>query len=294
MTKIAQCPKCGAALPPAATTCASCQADVSLWLARAGQVYGPYTLADLQRSQREGRLGRDDMVMIGSEGCWEPLAGFLQLLASPAAPVPMPPPTAPVPSMAPRPRRGGDPTLAIVLVVAAFILLSIVAVLAAILFPVFARAREKARQDSCLSNTKQISLALLMYAQDYDERLPQHPLVARPERLEDAPADANSHNLGSYCVPGNWRLLILPYTRNEAIFLCPASSSYYSYQFNNKLHGVQLRKFSRPADTLCIYEFGALDGSAPGPHNDGYNAGYVDGHCKWLHESNARQARTTP
>src|SRR5512135_2806692 len=52
------------------------------------------------------------------------------------------------------------------------VVIAIIAILAAILFPVFAQAREKARQTSCLSNTKQIALAMLMYSQDYDELLP--------------------------------------------------------------------------------------------------------------------------
>jgi prepilin-type N-terminal cleavage/methylation domain-containing protein len=51
------------------------------------------------------------------------------------------------------------------------VVIAIIAILAAILFPVFAKAREKARQTSCLSNVKQIGLACLMYAQDYDEVL---------------------------------------------------------------------------------------------------------------------------
>jgi prepilin-type N-terminal cleavage/methylation domain-containing protein len=50
------------------------------------------------------------------------------------------------------------------------VVIAIIAILAAILFPVFAQAREKARQASCLSNLKQIGLASMMYAQDYDER----------------------------------------------------------------------------------------------------------------------------
>ncbi|MGE5531060.1 MAG: prepilin-type N-terminal cleavage/methylation domain-containing protein, partial [Bacteroidota bacterium] len=51
------------------------------------------------------------------------------------------------------------------------VVIAIIAILAAILFPVFAKAREKARQSSCLSNIKQISLGILGYAQDYDERM---------------------------------------------------------------------------------------------------------------------------
>jgi len=51
-----------------------------------------------------------------------------------------------------------------------FVLIAIIGILAAILFPVFARAREKARQASCLSNIKQLALGMLMYVEDYDER----------------------------------------------------------------------------------------------------------------------------
>src|SRR5438132_3273033 len=65
------------------------------------------------------------------------------------------------------PRRHAGFTLIELLVV-----IAIIAILAAILFPVFAQARDKARQTACLSNLKQLSLGVLMYAQDYDEVLP--------------------------------------------------------------------------------------------------------------------------
>src|SRR5690606_28544578 len=54
------------------------------------------------------------------------------------------------------------------------VVIAIIAILAAILFPVFARARENARRASCMSNEKQLALGLLMYTQDYDERLPDY------------------------------------------------------------------------------------------------------------------------
>lgn len=53
------------------------------------------------------------------------------------------------------------------------VVIAIIAILAAILFPVFAQAREKARQTACLSNLKQVGLAVQMYAQDYDENIPR-------------------------------------------------------------------------------------------------------------------------
>ena len=80
------------------------------------------------------------------------------------------------------------------------VVIAIIAILAAILFPVFARARAKARQTSCLSNVKQISLALMMYAQDYDEA---YPCV--------------NHSTGY-----DWWQPLQGYVRNAQIFRCPA------------------------------------------------------------------------
>lgn len=60
------------------------------------------------------------------------------------------------------------------------VVIAIIAILAAILFPVFAKAREKARQTSCLSNLKQIGTAFVMYAQDYDERFPKYRQGSTP------------------------------------------------------------------------------------------------------------------
>ncbi len=83
------------------------------------------------------------------------------------------------------------------------VVIAIIAILAAILFPVFAQARTKARQASDLSNLKQIGLALLMYAQDYDERCV----------------------MGWYVPPGGknrfWQRLVLPYVKNQQLFVSP-------------------------------------------------------------------------
>jgi prepilin-type N-terminal cleavage/methylation domain-containing protein/prepilin-type processing-associated H-X9-DG protein len=102
------------------------------------------------------------------------------------------------------------------------VVIAIIAILAAILFPVFARAREKARQTSCLSNVKQISLGILMYAQDYDEQFPFLYTIH----------------------PGNLRrdisFSIRPYLMNFDIFNCPSSdrkvtptenTTYHSYSY---------------------------------------------------------------
>ena len=85
------------------------------------------------------------------------------------------------------------------------VVIAIIAILAAILFPVFARAREKARQTSCASNLKNLGTAVLMYVQDYDEHFP----------------------LAAYATPTfdvvTWHDLTDPYAKNTAIWHCPSS-----------------------------------------------------------------------
>jgi prepilin-type N-terminal cleavage/methylation domain-containing protein/prepilin-type processing-associated H-X9-DG protein len=89
------------------------------------------------------------------------------------------------------------------------VVIAIIAILAAILFPVFAQAREKARQTTCLSNLRQVGLALQMYAQDYDEILP-------PTRVDVG-------NFADPKAPPNFLGSILPYAKSPNIFVCPSS-----------------------------------------------------------------------
>src|SRR5437763_1207960 len=77
------------------------------------------------------------------------------------------------------------------------VVIAIIAVLAAILFPVFQQAREKARAISCLSNARQIGTALMLYLQDYDETYPQeHPSTSNPA-LDDNTAQLETVDYGS-------------------------------------------------------------------------------------------------
>lgn len=91
------------------------------------------------------------------------------------------------------------------------VVIAIIAILAAILFPVFAQAREKARQTSCLSNIKQTSLALISYTVDYDEVMP----IAFPHI-----APINGGN--SYDEP--WDSQLQPYIKSVQIFTCPSDA----------------------------------------------------------------------
>lgn len=89
------------------------------------------------------------------------------------------------------------------------VVIAIIAMLAAILFPVFAKARENSRRTSCQSNLKQLGFGLMMYSQDYDERtIP----ITRTGNLSDSPAIS-------------WTVALFPYTKNRAILRCPTNTS---------------------------------------------------------------------
>jgi len=92
------------------------------------------------------------------------------------------------------------------------VVIAIIAILAAILFPVFAQARESARGASCLSNIKQLQLGMLMYIQDYDETLP-------PNFIWDFPKGGPYEESTRYVFRG----LIYPYVKNRGIYLCPST-----------------------------------------------------------------------
>jgi len=96
------------------------------------------------------------------------------------------------------------------------VVIAIIAILAAILFPVFAQAREKARQASCLSNEKQIGTALLMYVQDYDEQFPCGSKLSFP----NGPGTINNLMAGV-----GWGGQIYPYTKSAQILKCPDDST---------------------------------------------------------------------
>ncbi len=208
------------------------------------------------------------------------------------------------------------------------VVIAIIAILAAILFPVFARAREKARQASCSSNLKQLALGVLMYVQDYDETFPKW----------NWGSDRNNPNARI------WFAQIYPYVKNGQVFECPSRDtgtppySYYAstcpgcgtvcYGFNEHLHQVALKLASvqYPSEGLlmgdCQHPLGGWAqsscdyilvryahsktsgcGCPPNPtifyqrvednaaHNGGSNIAFIDGHVKWLKWSNLKEKR---
>jgi prepilin-type processing-associated H-X9-DG protein len=158
-----------------------------------------------------------------------------------------------------------------------------IAILAAILFPVFARARGKARQASCLSNLKQIGLGIQMYTQDYDEMLPVWGQTA----------------VGPY-----WVENVLPYIKNETMYICPSDRTGCVTSYNpiessySMAHGgfsyanvCSLAAIDRPSEKYLVGE--AIAGNRPylcGPnaswvsdrHDEGSKVVFIDGHARWL------------
>ena len=105
------------------------------------------------------------------------------------------------------------------------VVIAIIAVLAAILFPVFAQAREKARQTACLSNNKQIGLALNMYVEDYDERFPPADYGAPVTTGPFTEFAWFSGNGGAVFYPPCCFDLLQPYEKNLQVHQCPSDST---------------------------------------------------------------------
>jgi len=96
------------------------------------------------------------------------------------------------------------------------VVIAIIAILAAILFPVFAKARSKARQTQCINNMKQVSLGITQYVQDYDETMPHGG-----EGNGDGAALGTSPDGHPVFNNWDWRWMIHPYMKSGAVTLCP-------------------------------------------------------------------------
>jgi prepilin-type N-terminal cleavage/methylation domain-containing protein len=194
------------------------------------------------------------------------------------------------------------------------VVIAVIAILAAILFPVFAQAREKARQTTCVSNMRQMGLAVQMYAQDYDECLPLAATATATGFL-------------------NWHNLTDPYVKNTQVWICPSYSapirdifgnSVCHYGFNayylnrnvvpantfslNNAPGVSLAAIAEPTKCTMIVDDTGIPGLQPANHlvtyvlppsqadadfwgrpdprhTAGVVLGLMDGHVKWFRPS---------
>ncbi len=194
------------------------------------------------------------------------------------------------------------------------VVIAIIAILAAILFPVFARARENARRASCMSNLKQIALGFRMYSQDYDEKMPMMSTNTSTTPVIPGDTQFNYYSGGGYYW-NTWASQIYPYIKSTQIFLCPSNpftttnpyvwyGSSYGLPSNavnssgalvsyfNTTTSISLAQFQQPSQSMLISEKGA--GGGPqyllsgqyyamwAAHFDGGNVAFVDGHVKWL------------
>ncbi len=202
------------------------------------------------------------------------------------------------------------------------VVIAIIAILAAILFPVFARARENARRASCMSNLKQIGLGVMQYTQDYDEKLPgnevafggwDQPLGWMQPRIE---GDPNTYR--------NWASSVLPYIKSLQVYICPSAKprsadgpagpttevnvpggGNTSFIMNGITDSQALARIDEPANLIYLQENRNFNrvaqtrplrvaGSSPAQattfshayyakaHFDGSNLLFCDGHVKFL------------
>jgi len=187
------------------------------------------------------------------------------------------------------------------------VVIAIIAILAAILFPVFARAREKARQNTCLSNVKQLTLGILMYNNDWDEKMPPC--------------------LRGWVVLPSWRSNIYPYVKNIQLYQCPSRpnigiTSYPSVEYAPgtstgfpRSYGIiadagyegtpptglgggqSMAEIKKPSETLILAETnsdyfpyigqgaGQACNNLPPVHSGVINWGFCDGHAKAMKPS---------
>jgi len=145
------------------------------------------------------------------------------------------------------------------------VVIAIISILAAILFPVFARARESARRTSCLSNLKQIGLGVMMYVQDYDEIYP------RAVQKNATPWDISG--LQHVAFSGDdawlWFTTIYPYVKNVQVFRCPSApindnyptygnygANAYVMKYHNK-EPINMATVESPASNYLVMDGGA-------------------------------------
>jgi prepilin-type N-terminal cleavage/methylation domain-containing protein/prepilin-type processing-associated H-X9-DG protein len=197
------------------------------------------------------------------------------------------------------------------------VVIAIIAILAAILFPVFAQARDKARATACLSNNKQIGLAFAQYTADYDGTWPAQP------------GDGDLV-MGAGGAGPTYKDAVLPYSKNENIWLCPSNIANgtlrvqppnIGYHMNGNLitlTGLSEAAIAAPSGLIAMRESGRglvfnrcyfrpyrgncddvigyenAGGLNVMPHAKGYNLLFADCHAKWFKSGNANEQPMFP
>jgi prepilin-type N-terminal cleavage/methylation domain-containing protein/prepilin-type processing-associated H-X9-DG protein len=207
------------------------------------------------------------------------------------------------------------------------VVIAIIAILAAILFPVFAQARDKARQASCLSNCKQLGLSLMMYAGDYDDTLPPAKIGNSPPYRHTCASAGEGYPLW----PAYWQDVVQPYLKNRQVLRCPSRpergyqpnkadkpvdgnpeslrfgyiGNYWAFASDTSAkavtgwiaHGRTMASIANPSQLIFVLEgfnngcpevrWAVAENVDCSVHNGGSTYIFADGHAKWL-----RVART--
>ncbi len=196
------------------------------------------------------------------------------------------------------------------------VVIAIIAILAAILFPVFAQAREKARQANCLSNVKQLGTAMTLYIDDYDETYPPRSETTTTTWTYAADCLRYFSDFSGYAGQyTTWRDMIYPYVKNVNMFICPTRKGVSGYAFNCVFHyqsngsgGFAARTapialatiknssnlvlmsdcyYATVSGTICgsdelgAWKFNTTGVNQPCRHNGGANVGFADGHAHY-------------
>ena len=172
------------------------------------------------------------------------------------------------------------------------VVIAIIAILAAILFPVFARARENARRASCMSNLKQIGLGIMMYVQDYDEKYPLAAIVSYetpPNGLWYQNTRISPPNISWF-----WQQTVYPYTKSDQLYYCPSAqftTHPYSGQYGANAQVIQpytplsLAAVNSPATTYMAMDSGMyeirIDSSVDYVNNPTGSFWYIPGTAKF-------------
>jgi prepilin-type N-terminal cleavage/methylation domain-containing protein/prepilin-type processing-associated H-X9-DG protein len=136
------------------------------------------------------------------------------------------------------------------------VVIAIIAILAAILFPVFAQARESARQTSCLSNVKQLSLAWVLYLGDNDETFPPH--------VTERTAPAGTPDTAEARAPYSYKTKLNPYVKSAQVYKCPsaptwpepAAGKWFTTDYGNNHNEANLSNASKQAWYIANPDFG--------------------------------------
>lgn len=197
------------------------------------------------------------------------------------------------------------------------VVLAIIGLLSALLFPVFGRVRERSRNTTCQSNLKQLGLAIFQYAADYDDKLPRAPnfvtkeIISRPQVVYGEPADTFVLTLPDI------RFVLAPYRASFPLFRCPSDrmsplfladdpsrkstqweqwGSSYNYDELKGLSGQTLGSYKQPTQSRLMEDADDFHGTSMAeskPASEGAlsNVLFADGHVKTLNWSQTISAR---